>query len=698
MQLMCDALAVLGSRHGLLWDTPGKKCGIMRFDRFSRLVECHLRAGVVIEGVEYLFSLCPEGGNLAFQDQRMTPCTMALIGFHAESNIRVKLMMVTPFRPRDAEFSTTPVIGLRLEVEQVDGIFRWESKTVKPEEVEIFLEIAGPQITAAEYGDDCIDLAFDSVRGATYVGMKDAWDAVNTTLLQHDRLLLRAGTRRGTRVVQTVKLPAGGALEVDWLTWSASVMEVSGVSYPFRYAGKFADLDAVTEWARAHGAELWSNAARVDGIIGANNCGNAINHLLAQTLHSWLVNTWWGANAERERYFVWEGSCLMTSTVDVEYTQSPFYLAVWPELLGLELDMWPEFSADGATTLGERGAGTLYLAHDSGAHATANGVVYSHPMEVEENTNYVIMAYAYFARTGNDRLLHKHAATIEKYLAFLIAADSTSDGIPDLGVANTIDDASPAIQFGREQVYLAVKTMAAFIAGAEILAYLGKEKLAESYQQRAELIREAVETRGWQVDHFATLVEKSGKLVNPWSKVEMDCAEIPGWDAPHIYTANGLALLDMVGLSTNLSEEMLICDLQVATARCLREYGCVHSDFENGNTEELQVMMGLAGVARCPGWVSMNMLRDQVALRRGLDLRALSERYWEWQVTTNTQEPKLFFETFNGNNLCFYPRGIAIWGIFEALAGVVINIPNGVNEELPALPQVLVPTLFDAAW
>ncbi len=106
----------------------------------------------------------------------------------------------------------------------------------------------------------------------------------------------------------------------------------------------------------------------------------------------------------------------------------------------------------------------------------------------------------------------------------------------------------------------------------------------------------------------------------------------------------------------------------------------------------------MVGVGGNPGWISMNMLRDIAAAYRGIDLRALSERYWQWQVTTNTQQAALFFETFGGNNLCFYPRGVAIWGLFDALAGRVIDRVAGVDRSVPALPGVRVPRLIDAPW
>ncbi|MDX9979408.1 MAG: hypothetical protein RBU25_05080, partial [Lentisphaeria bacterium] len=200
-------------------------------------------------------------------------------------------------------------------------------------------------------------------------------------------------------------------------------------------------------------------------------------------------------------------------------------------------------------------------------------------------------------------------------------------------------------------------------------------------------------------DPYVTHHDKAGRgNVDPWSGEKMDVDEVPGWDAPHIYTANGLVPLDMVGIDLGLDREKLRIDLRVATERCLREYGCVHTDFAYERDKLPESLKGLAGSARNPGWVSMNMLRDIAAFYRGVDLRQLADRYWDWQTTTNSQEPKIFFETFCGNNLCFYPRGIACWGYFDGLAGLVIDRLQGRDETAPAFPQVRVPRLFDADW
>ena len=105
MQLMVDCVSVLGSRHGLLVDPLARECRILRFDRFTRMPAVQLRAGVIIDGKEYLLPLCPDGRNFDFVDQRTTPCTARFIGLHADSCLRLELTIASPFRPRDADFS-----------------------------------------------------------------------------------------------------------------------------------------------------------------------------------------------------------------------------------------------------------------------------------------------------------------------------------------------------------------------------------------------------------------------------------------------------------------------------------------------------------------------------------------------------------------------------------------------------------------
>jgi len=676
MQLMADSLAVLGSRHGLVCDPIHGRCGIVRFDRFDQLPELHLRAGLCIDGRERVLPLCPEGltptGRFDFIDQRIGPATMRWIGVDGPSALRVTLEIAVPFRLGDLAFSSTPVVALRLSVARLGGKYRYTPLSEFPEQVELFVEFAGAVETVAAEATDALELRFDSRRLPQDVTDRQLPLAALDLRPQLDLLVAPGAARAAQGFRRTMRIDCVETLDVYWCARPQAGFVVRGEPCPLDCEVRFANLTAVADWARVHGREIHDAAAQTAALGPQPEGSVAQRRLLAYTLHSWLLNTWLAWRPDGRRWFsVWEGSCYFHSTIDVEYTQAPFYLQHWPELLALQLDQWAEYAEEVTRESALPGEGSRFLPHDVGRYSEANRQAYPHQMEVEETTNWLILLCAHARRADDRQLVHKHASLVRAALAFLHACDTDGTGVPVHGVANTIDDGSPAIQFGRAQTYLAVKVLAALIAGLD-LGVAGALDVGATTRatDHANRLRTTIETKAWRGDHYAVLVEPGGTIKDPWTGEITTHTHIPGWDAPHIYTCNGLAVLDLVGLDTGLDPVRLRTDLVTATAACLREYGCVHTAFtparagasEAGDTARA----GLAGQSRNPGWVAMNLLRDLAAAHRGLDHRDLAERYWDWQVTTNTQEPKLFFETFNGNNLCFYPRGVACWGWFRS--------------------------------
>jgi hypothetical protein len=672
MTPIVDAVAVLGARHGLLLNPVDHWVSVLRFDRFTEQKRFALRAGLRLGGRTFVLPLAPLGpGEEAFSlvDQRTTPCTSVFIGLCAAAGLRVRLTLTHPFRPGDAAFSTTPVLGLALEVTPLAGVFRWEPPSIKVETAEAFIEIAdlpdvgelakGEPFEMCIHGTDALDLFFDS-------NLKP-WNEL-VAARQHDRLLGPATARTASGFSLAFNPAEPARLRTWWCSHTVHGLEVFGEARGPAYLARFPDLDSVATWARSHGDELFTNAADFDAKIAAHQeAGVAVHHLLAYTLHSWLANTWW----VRDWFSVWEGNCYFQSTVDVEYTQSPFYLCWWPELLALQLDQWTRFTKPGTDSLGSTGEGTRYLSHDCGGIVEVGAQSYPHDMEVEETANWIILLFLHWRRTGDDSLVRLHPALLGDFLAFLAAADTTGDGVPDRGVANTIDDGAPAVQFGRKQSYLAAKLLGVRTAAAHLWQHLGDPAAATRQRDLAILVRTTLETRGWQGDHYAVLTEPGGEIINPWTKEKTVSDAIPGWDAAHIYTPNTQALFDLVGIDLGLDPDRVATDLRTALRRCAHTYGSSHSDYEPATLGEHQA--GLAGSAAAPGWISMNLLRDLAALYRGIDVSDMPNRYWDWQVTTNSREPALFFETFGGNNLRFYPRGVAVWGWFDAQARRAID-------------------------
>jgi hypothetical protein len=489
----------------------------------------------------------------------------------------------------------------------------------------------------------------------------------------------------------------GPEFTLAWCAYDAPVMNVLGDIVPFRYTKYFHSVDDVSSWALANSADVENNSKKVDGILTGHNIGESVSHLMSYTLHSWLSNTWWTLRSDGSDWFaIWEGSCYFHSTLDLEFTVGPFYLTVWPELLEMELDQWPLFVKPGESSIGDAGKNTVFFSHDFGQHAESTGQKYHHEMEVEENTNYILLAFSHWRRTANDRIIAKHSETIKKALDFIIACDTTGNGIPDLGCANTVDDASPALQFGKEQVYLGVKAMAAALCGYEILKHIGDEN-AVKYKQFAIKARCSVENQGWLGDHYAVSMTRTlDGLKDPWTG-EAQKGELAGWDAYHIYTANALAILEMVGFDTGLDRNRIAGDIRTAAEKTMTRYGSSHSSYsEEGGSDLLKE--GLASGGSGIGWVSMNMVRDIAGGYYGLDLFALCDKYWDWQLTTNTRDITMFFETFFGNNLHFYPRGILVFAFFDAISGHKFDAVGERESFLPVRGGIKVPILNTANW
>ncbi|HEY3234063.1 MAG TPA: hypothetical protein VGJ84_05075, partial [Polyangiaceae bacterium] len=140
MQPMSDAVAVLGSRHGLFIEPTAGKAYLIRSSRFPG-VPVRVIAGVRMGKRTVTLPLSDHGEALEFVDHDSTPCTIKLTGIDPDTGIKVELSLATPFLPRDADFSTTPVIGLKLVCSRLREKFRWSPHNNPQQPIELFLAL-----------------------------------------------------------------------------------------------------------------------------------------------------------------------------------------------------------------------------------------------------------------------------------------------------------------------------------------------------------------------------------------------------------------------------------------------------------------------------------------------------------------------------------------------------------------------------
>ncbi|MEX0653800.1 MAG: DUF4965 domain-containing protein [Phycisphaeraceae bacterium] len=683
MQLMSWTIARLGSRFTLLFEPYKQRVMHSAMGRFLDQ-PLDLMVGLVEpDGTRRVlpFTADPDTTPLYNAEQFERPNSITYRGYSETYNLRFEFNVHSVFYPQDERLCLMPVFYLEMRVNPAPRV-RWHKAAgPTPEKVKLFIRLRRPdtEITACTHGEGdasraCIDLRYRNALQPTTEFHHPTDQAVKTTseVQAHERLLslnpeCTTWDDENGLVCELPVTEAGSGIK--WrLVWGAHVADPvlnirptetePAVPAPFRYNSYWPTLDAVLDEALATRDDHLALSRRFEKLIEQAPLTPAQYHLLSQSFHNWLANTFWcqyqdePAGKPRDFFSVWEGSCFFHSTLDVEYNVALVYLALWPDLLAMQFEQWSHHSHRHDKSNGR------FLSHDMGAGSQVTGQAYPHHMEVEENCNYLLLLHAYTHWTGDKITARKHQALVTDLVRYLLWTDRDDSGFPSEGVANTIDDASPAVQFARKQTYLAVKRAAALRAAAVLLTMLGDSELAEHCETTVENDIKKIERAAWLGDHYAVCVEPSAAgVVDAWTGKPLPFDKLPGWDGYSIYTGNGLLLPALVGAPPLLSEDRLKKDITHAIRENLSRYGCGHTSSECENV-----------------WVSQNLWRDHLARYLGQASGLPGSHYWDLQVMSNTHQQSLgFIDTYINNYLCHYPRGIAAIGYLLAGPRLVMD-------------------------
>ncbi|MEX0884887.1 MAG: DUF4965 domain-containing protein [Phycisphaeraceae bacterium] len=670
MQLMSWMISRLGSRFTLLFEPYRRR---VMHSAVGRFLDEPLDLKVGLEepdGTQRVLPLTQEGELLHNCEQFERVNSITFRGYSEKYNLRFEFNVHSVFYPQDERLCVMPAFYLEMRVNPVDRV-RWsEPAGPTPDKVKLFIRLRRPgtQIVASPGGDGqaaSVDLAYQAP--LTPGGADDGPSvAVRERIISLNPECTHLEDGDGLACELPVTQTGSG---VKWrLVWAAHVAEPvldvqragERVALPFRYTQHWSSLEDVLTEAIDTRDDHLAHSRRFEKLLEQAPLAPAQRHLLHQGFQNWLSNTFWchvpNAGAADAGWFsVWEGQCFYHSTIDVEYNVALVYLTLWPRLLGVQFAQWAEHAQAHAPS------GGRFLSHDIGKGASATGQAYPHPMEVEENCNYLLLLQAYTHWTADRTHARAHAGLVADLARYLLWTDIDGSGFPSTGVANTIDDASPATQFSPKQTYLAVKRLSALRAAGDLLTIAGDEAFAE-FAARCEAVVEAdtpkVERAAWLGDHYAVCTERSAHgVVDAWTGKPLPYESMPGWDAYSIYAGNGLLLPLMVGQPQLLDERRLKKDIYSALRENLSRYGCGHTSAECENV-----------------WISQNLWRDHLAryllMREGLP----ASHYWDMQVMSNTHDQSLgFVDTYINNNLCFYPRGVTAIGYLLAGPRLIVD-------------------------
>ncbi len=698
MALMSTCLARLGSRYSIILDP------IRRQVHYGSLgLMCQRPAELVIalsdaKGTCALPLASKAGEDFFLVDQRLTMTSVIYEAQSPKQGVSLTVTLTAPFWPQDEPTSTVPAYLVRFDVRRLNRI-RWTAADKDaPRAGKLRFALRVPEAKVRRVDGD-LELGYEVVAGSRGFSGEGGAEArfkapqrnADTFGQATDRIVGLEGDWRVAGDGLEVPYDVSGKTDLQSFTLAmvshtdGAFFERFGEPMRLKYTRRWPDAAAVADFVRRRYKALLRKSAAFDGLWLDSDLPLSAQNLSALAFQSYLMCTLWTVGQGRGDWFsVWEGSCWYNSTVDVTLQESMFYFACWPELLEKIFAQWSHHANDVAAErerLGQTGHGGepvadfagKILQHDMGSGWTANGQDYHHAMPVEENANFLLMLYAHGQWWGRTELYEQYHALSVELVKYLLWADSTGNGFPDRGTANTIDDATPAVQYGRDNVYLGVKRLGALHAAASMFEALGDTPWANRCRKE---VRTAVKTlnAGWLGDHWGVCLDKSAKgLVDAWNGKPLPYRTLPGWDAYSLYTTNGLLPLLMIDdLPPGLDAERLRQDVRNAWRASLTTYGCGHSSQDQRNM-----------------WVSMNLWRDCAGGYLGEDFLANADRYWAWQLASNgagSEKPNCFAETSLTNNLVWYPRGAAAFGLPMSIAGLTIDRAAGRSNLTPAAP------------
>lgn len=642
-----------------------------------------LSIGVAMGGETRILPFADAFPVFAFVEQELTPTSVTFHCREPEWGIQAEVTFVAPFYPQDERISTAPLFLLEAKVTNI-SVPKLQGDAALTEggglaEGAIFLQLTDGECTPAGYRLPLamtIDPALAELKwlhrtkGRTFSSAVYRGELAIEPLHPEQALLSADGIRAPFALAA---LQSASASFVIAGYTDEQVMNVEDELYRFRYAATYRSVADVVRYARESADELLARSRAFDRLIASAAPDKSTAGLIAFSLQSFLSNSWWMRGENGGDWFtVWEGNCAYHSTIDVEYNASLFYLLLWPGLLERTIRQWTRYEKEGG-----------YMSHDIGKFLVGKGMEYGHDMEIEENGNYVLLVHALEKFTGRTQLAEDLYPQLSRLIRYIAASDTTGNGFPNKGTANTIDDAGAAVQYAKEQTYLGVKAYAAFRAMKEWAGRMRDDALVSLCDAKMGSIRETLDRSAWLGDHYAVCIETSAEGIEDVWTGRKAKGEIPGWDAYSIYPSNGLLYLLMTATEIGLDEDRLRGDLVRATERSMTRYGCMHSSKDtSGNL-----------------WISQNVWKDCIAAYLGVDMLGLADKYWDYELFENAQGiGGCFVDAPPRAHLNYYPRGIVSIGLLYAMGGVQVDRVSRIVRFRPVRVPCRVPLLHCADW
>lgn len=293
----------------------------------------------------------------------------------------------------------------------------------------------------------------------------------------------------------------------------------SGMPCSYFYTRYFPDLESVAKYAVAHWNEQKQLAVAADRKIDAARLNEDRRFQLCQAVRSYYGSTEFLESAGKPFWVVNEGEYRMMNTFDLTVDHLFFEMAQNPWVVRNQLDWFVRrFSYRDKVRLPDDAReypGGLSFTHDMGItnHVSRPGYstyelfglegCFSH-MTCEQLVNWVLCGVTYVRGTGDARWLKENLSVFGACLRSLLQRDHPDpkqrDGVMSadssrcMGGAEitTYDSLDVSLGQARNNLYLAVKTWAAYVGLREIFASQGDSKAAGIAAKQSHLCADTI--------------------------------------------------------------------------------------------------------------------------------------------------------------------------------------------------------------
>ncbi|MCG0238734.1 MAG: glycoside hydrolase family 52 protein [Firmicutes bacterium] len=292
----------------------------------------------------------------------------------------------------------------------------------------------------------------------------------------------------------------------------------TGIEASFAYTRLFRNVEEVAAFVLRHQERYRALAAERDRELEEVPLNQHRKFLLAHATHSYLANTELLVDETGRKFWVVnEGEYQMMNTLDLTVDHLFWELRYHPWTTRNVLDLFASrysYVDRVKDRSGRSYPGGISFTHDMGvanAFSPPGHSVYERPdltgcfsyMTFEELTNWVLSAALYGLRTGDNPWLQRSAEIFQKCLESLINRDRDGDGIMDVdsdrcgtgSEITTYDSLDASLGQARNNLYLAVKTWAAYVCLGHVFRRLGLAAEAQTAEDRAARVAATVAGR-----------------------------------------------------------------------------------------------------------------------------------------------------------------------------------------------------------